>query len=174
MSQVSYRIATAKDSATLEALFRRGFVDTFGHLYRPEDLAAFLSKVSEEAWRQELADPTLEVRLAEAEGEAVGFAKIGPVSLPVEQEGPATELRQLYVMKPWHGAGIAPDLMAWVIERAKMRGATDLFLSVWSENHRARRFYDRYGFTYVGPYAFMVGNQADEDEIMRLRLEPQA
>jgi ribosomal protein S18 acetylase RimI-like enzyme len=171
MTETSYRIATVDDAATLESLFRRGFVDTFGQLYKPEDLAAFLAGASEDAWRRELSDPALEVQLAEAAGEAIAFAKIGPVSLPVEPEGPAAELRQLYVLKPWHGMGIADDLMAWVLERSKARGAAELFLSVWSENYRARRFYDRYGFSYVGPYAFMVGNQADEDEIMRLELE---
>ena len=84
------------------------------------------------------------------------------------------ELRQFYVLKPWQGAGIAPKLMDWVLAQAEARGATEICLSVWSENERAKRFYARKGFTYVGPYKFMVGEQADEDEIWRLKLEPRA
>ena len=38
------------------------------------------------------------------------------------------------------------------------------------DNHRARRFYERYGFEAVGRYDFMVGTHADEDLIMRLKL----
>jgi RimJ/RimL family protein N-acetyltransferase len=41
---------------------------------------------------------------------------------------------------------------------------------VYTDNPRARRVYERFGFELVGPYAFMVGNQADEDIIMRKRL----
>jgi GNAT superfamily N-acetyltransferase len=171
MSSILYRDAGPADAALVADLCRRSFVETFGHLYRPEDLAAFLARMSEEAWRGELSDPAFDVRLAEAAGEAVAYAKLGPLALPVEPAGPALELRQLYVLAPWQGAGIAPSLMDWLIRRARARGAGELFLSVWTENHRARLFYARYGFAYVGPYSFMVGDQADEDEIMRLTLE---
>jgi len=168
---IGYRAATAADAALVADLCRRSFVETFGHLYSPEDLAAFLAGLSEAAWHGELSDPAYQVRLAETGGEAVAYAKLGPVSLPVAPDGPALELRQLYVLKPWQGAGIADALMAWLLAQAKAREARELYLSVWTGNHRARRFYDRHGFAYVGPYTFMVGSQADEDEIMRLRLD---
>ena len=41
---------------------------------------------------------------------------------------------------------------------------------MYVDNHRARRFYERYGFEAVGRYTFMVGNHADEDHLMRLGL----
>ena len=50
------------------------------------------------------------------------------------------------------------------------RGAEELYLTVYVDNHRARRFYDRYAFEAVGSYAFMVGSHADEDIIMRKSL----
>ena len=115
-------------------------------------------------------DPRFAVRIAEQDGAAAGFAKLGPPSLPFEVEGPTAELRQLYVLKPWQGAGVAPALMAWVLDEARRRGAEQLFLSVFVDNHRAQRFYARYGFEAVGTYAFMVGTHADEDIIMRLEL----
>jgi RimJ/RimL family protein N-acetyltransferase len=49
-------------------------------------------------------------------------------------------------------------------------GADNLYLSVFTENHRARRFYEKYGFEPEGTYAFMVGTHADEDVVMRLKL----
>ena len=168
---ITYRDGVPGDASALEEVFRLAFIETFGHLYRPEDLDFFLARMDEAAWRGELEDPSYRIRLAEADGVAVGFAKLGPLGLPVEPEGQALELKQLYLLSAWHGHGIAPVLMDWTLDQARRRGAEALYLSVWTGNLRARRFYARYGFTFVAPYAFMVGEQADEDEIWRLDLK---
>jgi len=167
---IAYRDATIEDAAAIDALFRRSFADTFAHLYDPADLAAFFAEFTEAGWRRELADPGFAFRLAEEAGPLAGYAKVGPLSLPAEPAGPAVELRSFYLLRRWHGAGIAPVLMDWVLTEARRRGAGELYLSVFVDNHRAKRFYARYGFEAVGPYVFMVGNQADEDIIMRLKL----
>ncbi|MDB5667072.1 MAG: family N-acetyltransferase [Alphaproteobacteria bacterium] len=164
---IEYRAGGPDDAALMSRIGRQTFVETFGHLYTPENLAAFLENHSEANWRGELSDPDLAVRIAEDGGEAAGFAKVGPPSLPFEATGPIAELRQLYVLKPWHGQGVAHSLMDWVLEEARRRGAEQLCLSVFVDNHRARRFYDRYGFEAVGTYDFMVGTHADLDIIMR-------
>ena len=168
---VTYRDAVPEDSDALAELGRATFVETFGHLYAPDDLAAFLETHRPEQWEADLRAGGLAVRLAEEQGQAVAYAKVGPRSLPVETERAAVELRQFYVLGPWQGRGISTDLMAWVLAEARSRGADELYLSVYIDNHRARRFYARYGFQQVGEYAFMVGNHADRDLIMRLDLE---
>lgn len=167
---IAYRDGEAGDSAAVGALFHQGFIDTFGRLYDPKDLAAFFDRFTPDAWRAELADPGFAFRLAEDGGSLAGYVKLGPVSLPVETERPAIELRQLYVLTPWQGAGIAPVLMDWAMAEARRRGADELYLSVFIDNRRARRFYANYGFEAVGRYDFMVGTHADEDIIMRLKL----
>lgn len=165
-----FRTARVEDAPALAALGRETFVETFGHLYRPDDLAAFLVSHDEERWREQLADHEFAVRIVEADGQAVAYAKLGPPSLPFEVSAPSIELRQFYVLRPWQGTNIARELMDWVLAEARRRGAAELYLSVFVDNQRARRFYERYGFTFVAPYAFMVGNHADEDHIMRLDL----
>ncbi len=167
---IAYRDAGPEDSAALAELHRRSFVETFAHLYRPEDLQSFLDQLSEKGFRTELLDGEHQVRFAEAEGEPVAFVKLGPITLPVQPPRPALEFRQLYVLGRWQGAGVAQALSEWAIGQARLRGAELLYLSVFTENHRAKAFYRRYGFTYVGPYKFMVGEQADEDEIWKLIL----
>jgi GNAT superfamily N-acetyltransferase len=168
---IRYRDAGPGDAGAIAELFRRSFVETFGHLYRPEDLQAFLDRISEGAFGDEITNPLFQLRVAEEDGSAAAFAKLGPKGLPVETDAPCLELRQLYVLSPWHGRGIAQTLMEWVMERARAGGARELYLTVWTGNERAKAFYRRYGFDYVAPYAFMVGEQADEDEIWRLRLD---
>ena len=170
MNAIHYRDANEGDAEALAALFSDTFRETFGHLYKQADLAAFLSEHTPGHWQEQLRDGAFAVRIAEANGAAVGLAKLGPLKLPVEPAGPALELRQLYVSKEVRGSGVAATLMDWLIGEAQGRGARELYLSVYTDNPRARRFYARYGFRDVGPYVFMVGSQADEDIIMRLSL----
>jgi diamine N-acetyltransferase len=165
----TYRDATPADAPTLAPFFAESFTATFGHLYAPENLAAFLAQSPAERWAEELTDPLYAIRVAEEGDALVGFAKLGPPALP---GAPATavELRQLYVAEAGKGTGVARALMDWVLATARARGAAELWLSVYIDNHRARRFYARYELEDVGRYAFMVGDHEDEDRLMRLRL----
>ena len=61
-------------------------------------------------------------------------------------------------------------MIRWAIERSRDLEADYLYLSVFTENHRARRFYEKYDFEPEGTYSFMVGSHADEDIVMRLKL----
>jgi GNAT superfamily N-acetyltransferase len=167
---IAYRDAALADAAALATLGADSFVETFGHLYTPADLALFLENHTVASWSAELADPAFTVRIAEEGGAMIGDAKLGPAHLPFTPASAAIELRQFYVLGPWHGKGVAAQLMEWVIAAARDRHAGELFLSVFTDNHRARRFYARYGFEPVGTYAFMVGTHADEDIVMRLAL----
>jgi predicted N-acetyltransferase YhbS len=167
---IVYRDAMRGDGEALDHLFDSVFVGTFGHLYRPEDLDSFLTSYGVTDWEKDIADPECAFRIAETGGQVVGYVKLAPVTIPVETDRPAILLEQMYVMKEHHGAGIAAALMDWAFEEARRRGAEEIYLTVFTDNPRARRFYERCGFEAVGRYAFMVGNQADEDIIMRKRL----
>ena len=166
---LTYRDGEPADGAAVASLFRESFVATFAHLYSEEDLGTFLAGVHPHAFEAELADPRFSFRLAEEGGTLAAFAKLGPDDLPGAAPD-SIELYQLYVLEPWKGRGIAASLMEWAIGEARLRGAAELRLTVYIDNHRARRFYERYGFEEVGKYLFMVGNHADDDRIMRLRL----
>jgi diamine N-acetyltransferase len=164
---VTYRDGTMADVGAIDGIFRTSFCDTFAHLYADEDLQSFLGQFTPAAWAEEMADPAYAFRLAAEDGRAVGYAKLGSLTLPVETPEPACELRQLYVLEDWHGSGIARQLMDWALAEAARRGMRELYLTVYTDNHRAKRFYQRYGFVEVGRYDFMVGNHADEDIIMK-------
>jgi len=167
---IAYRNADADDLVAIDRIFRTSFCDTFAHLYSDEDLATFLAKFTPDAWRDEFDDARYAFRIAEVGGEPVGYVKLGPLTLPLEAEGSAIELRQLYLLKGHHGSGIAKELMDWALAEARRRGAAEIYLTVYIDNHRAKRFYECYGFVAVGQYDFMVGNQADHDIIMKKAL----
>lgn len=170
------RVTAARetDAEALSRFAEASFVDTFGHIYDPADLAAFLSSWNPpDRIRAQIADPDWTIAtVGDERGMILGFVKLGPIDfdLPAGQPSAgATELHQLYVAAAAKGTGVAAALMEWGIAWARAR-ASILYLSVFTENPRAQAFYRRYGFVDVGRNAFRVGNHVDEDRIWRLDL----
>lgn len=168
---IAYRAALPADGPELAEMAKRSFTETFGSLYPASDLAAFLDRTfGADGLPSELDDLAFTVRVATDDGRIIGFAKLGPVAFPGGWPPQAIELHQLYVLGGWHGEGVGPALLDWAIATARAAGHSAMLLSVYIDNHRARRFYERYGFEEVGRYEFRVGETIDDDRIMRLAL----
>ena len=168
---IAYRDALPADGAELAAMAARSFTETFGTLYPASDLKRFLDVTfGASGLPAQLDDPAYVVRLASEDDRIIGFAKLGPVVFPGNWPPRAVELHQLYVLGGWHGEGVGPALLDWAIHRARSTGRSEMLLSVYIDNHRARRFYERRGFVEIGRYEFPVGETIDDDRIMRLPL----
>ncbi|MBY0562821.1 MAG: GNAT family N-acetyltransferase [Hyphomonadaceae bacterium] len=168
---VAYRDAVVQDAPALAAFAARTFTETFGHLYPPEDLAAFLAaKYGAEIQAREIATPGMRYELALRGEEIVGYCQLGPYELPIAAAGTPFEIHRLYVDASVKGAGVAQTLMQHALAWAREQGADSLWLSVWENNARAQAFYKRYGFTHMGEHKFMVGRVADRDFVWRLGL----
>jgi len=172
MNQITYRAPERGDAANLSHFGRQTFCATFAHLYKPEDLSTYLNRVyTPAAMLADMATPGTEFRIAEHGGRIIGFCKIGAVTVPIGKIPPKSmELRQLYVDHDFHGSGVAATLMAWALDRAHARNCENIYLSVYAENFRAQKFYQRHGFKVIGEYKFMVGSQADDELIMHLMI----
>ncbi len=160
------REALPEDAAALADLGARSFVAKFGHLYRPEDLADFLAGSHGEAnVAAEIANPAMPILLA-CEGERLlGYCKLKlACGWPDHARGrKAIELKQLYTDPEATGRGIGAKLMNWALAKARVEGADEVQLSVYSDNPGAQKFYQRYGFEKVGDIFFMVGAKRDEE-----------
>ncbi|WP_439568394.1 GNAT family N-acetyltransferase [Sphingopyxis sp.] len=168
------QLATPGDAEAIAAFANGSFTHTFGHIYDPADLATFLADWNPPVRvRAQLADPGYAIALVRDEAAAIlGYIKMGPVDfdLPAGQPtGDAVELHQLYVADAAKGTGVAVALMEWGIAWARER-ASILYLTVFTENDRAKAFYRRHGFYDVGRNEFRVGNHVDEDRFFRLDL----
>ena len=166
---LAYRRATPADGPALAAMGRRCFVETFGAHFPADDMAAHLDRMfGPEGLPAEIGNPVCRVMMAAEEGEIAGYLKLTPITLEVEHPPGALEIKQLYVLQPWQGAGVAPALIDWAVERARDEGVPALFLSVWSEGERAIAFYRRQGFVTVGHAPFLLGSRTYSDPVMRL------
>ena len=166
---LAIRRADAGDAATLSAIGRETFDGTFGHLYPPEDLAAFLEEShSAAAYAGLLADPRYGLWLLEDAARPVGFAVAGPCGLPHEDvRAEDGELKRLYLMPAVQNGGWGGRLFATAIDWLQAQGRHRIWISVWSENFGAQRFYARHGFAKVAEYEFPVGSQRDIEYMYR-------
>ena len=168
------RRATPDDASALAGLGAATFVETFGHLYSPADLQAFLDEShSPAAYAQVLSNPDCALWIAERDGEAIGYAQAGRCSLPhVEVQSEDGELKRLYLRADAQNGGVGRALMdaamAWLLRD----GPRTLWIGVWSENLGAQRFYLRHGFAKVGQYLFPVGDSLDLEFILRRQAGP--
>jgi ribosomal protein S18 acetylase RimI-like enzyme len=169
MSDPVIRRATPADAQSLAEIGARTFAETFGHLYPPQDLEAFLKETYDlDATRKTLADPAKAAWIVEADGEVVGYAEVGPCGLPHPEVTAASgELKRLYFLKSWQGRGLGAALFAEAMAWLTREGPRDIWIGVWSENFGAQRFYARHGFEKTGEYGFRVGNTVDHEFIMR-------
>jgi diamine N-acetyltransferase len=154
----------------LGLMARRAFSDTFAHLYDPDSFKQFLDTAYGPGGKmqRDLADPAIRWRVAAIGDQPIGYAKLSPLVAPAPAPQPgAMELQQIYVLTPWHGRGVAEELMNWAIDAARAEGAPELYLTVFDHNMRAKHFYTRHGFSEVGHCTFTLGNRVDDDRVWR-------
>lgn len=169
MPEPVIRRAGPADAAALAAIGEATFRETFGHLYPPQDLAAFVAQAYDlERTAAALADPAHASWLVEADGEAMGYASVGPCALPHPEVTRACgELKRIYLKAPWQGSGLAARLYETARAWLERDGPRPIWLGVWSENLKAQRFYARLGYVHVGEYGFRVGGTIDREFIFR-------
>lgn len=173
MREPTIRRAGGADAEVLAALGERTFIDTFGHLYSPPDLRAFVADAYGLArTRADLADPAKASWLVEQDGAAIGYALAGPCALPHPDVTQACgELKRIYFVKERQGGGLGGRLFGTVMDWLLAEGPRPIWIGVWSGNHGAQRFYERHGFEKVGEYGFRVGQTVDREFILRRSAE---
>lgn len=170
---MTLRPAGADDAPALATLATEAFVAAFGHLYRREDLDAFLAENrTAEVYRRALADDGTRIELAEADGLLAGYCLIHwPSEFASESDASRPlALHQLYCAPAMTGRGVGAALMGWALDEARALGCDAVQLSVWSENFAGQRFYARHGFAKIADIDFMVGSHRDEEFLLERRL----
>lgn len=157
-------------ASPLGLMARQAFSDAFAHLYDPAPFLQFLEEAYGPAGKMErdLANPSIRWRVAAIDGRPIGYAKLSALAAPAPAPLPgAMELQQIYVLTPWHGQGVAQELMRWATDTARADGAPEIYLTVFDHNLRAKRFYTRHGFSEVGHCTFRLGDRVDDDRVWR-------
>ena len=165
---ISIRRCTIADAPALSVLAQRTFYDTFTGTCTEADMHSFLQEFyNEPRLAAELADASNPVFFAEINDVPAGYIRFGdnPVPFPDDTSLKALEIGRLYVDKAFHRTGIAQRLMQVYLDFAAANDYRLLWLGVWEHNHRAQRFYAKYGFSFTGnTHPFPIADTPQTDE----------
>lgn len=162
------RNAVPADAQRLAALAETTFRETFASANTVEDMDLHCrTSYGEAIQAAELSDPKMATLVCEDGRSLIGFAQLRWSKAPgcVAAKSPG-EIQRLYVAKPWHGKGIAQDLMAACLREMELRKSDVVWLGVWERNPRAIAYYKKHGFVEVGSHVFPLGNDPQRDIIM--------
>lgn len=172
MVDVTIRSAQPSDAKPLSIVAEATFRQTFAAHNSRRDMDSFCASAYGEAIQAaEIANRGMVTLLAEARDELVGFAQLRWGRTPACVAATAAgEIQRLYVVRDFHGKGIAHTIMDACLEAMASRGSDVVWLGVWERNPKAIAFYRKFGFVEVGEHVFRVGNDPQRDIVMARRL----
>jgi len=165
--QIAIRRATLADAETLSVISAKTFYDTFTGTCTEEDMQSFLEAYFNLYQVQaELKNVNDFYFLAESAGRVLGYLRFMEdyANFPKMKLWRALELKRIYVVKEFHGSGVAQQLMDFTLDFASRNKYEVVWLGVWEHNIRAQKFYEKYGFVNSGhTHNFPIGNTPQTD-----------
>ena len=139
------RRARPEDAAAIAAVHVRTWQAAYEHVFGAERLAGLDPERRRLGWERALSERSDEedVFVAEEDGEVVAFTSSGPA----RDEPGEGELYAIYALPQAWGGGAGAALMRASLEALRERGFPTAILWVLEDNPRARRFYEREGWT---------------------------
>ena len=162
--------ATWNDIHTLASIGRQTFFETFCDTNSPENLEKYLERnFNPGQIAEELNHPESRFFLARIDGQVAGYLKVNTGAAQTEpQDRRAFEIERIYVKKAWYGKQVGPRLMEHALQLAREQRSAYVWLGVWEHNHRAIRFYKKYGFEVFDTHVFRIGDDVQTDYLMKL------
>jgi diamine N-acetyltransferase len=165
--QITIRRILLSEVPLLSQIAKQTFYDTFTGTCTEEDMQVFLEQYYNLSQiKKELSNPDDFYFFAEADGVPVGYIRFmeDNSNFEVADQWKSLELKRLYVVKEFHGKGIAQQLMDFFLSFASRHQYQLVWLGVWEYNFRAQKFYAKYGFTDSGhKHDFPIGNTPQKD-----------
>ncbi|RPD48153.1 MULTISPECIES: GNAT family N-acetyltransferase [Chitinophagaceae] len=165
----SIREATVQDAALVADLSRQTFYDTFAVHNTAANMQQFLDQqFTRGRLMLEVGRPGNIFLLAYFNDEVAGYVKLRETHTPAALVGtPSLEIARLYACEQFIGKGVGNLLMQKSIDLGRQTGKKLVWLCVWEKNERAIRFYQRWGFTRFGDIDFILGQDVQNDWMMK-------
>ena len=173
--ELVFRTAGASDALCIGVLATQVFLDTYAtDGIRPSLAQEVLEQLSTNSICALFADPATSFIVAERAQHMVAFAQLTFGSIqPLAAVERAVELNRLYVQGRFTAKGIGKALLHRAEGLAASRGASTLWLTVWTRNQRALAFYASQQYQDVGSTMYVFQEEQFENRVLAKPLQGQ-
>lgn len=170
------RPATPADAAGLARMHVASWQRAYAGLMPQAFLDGLSVQDRTNTWRRVLSEPTpgVSTLVAELEGRVIGFASVGPCRDDDVEPG-TQELWGIYLDPDYWGAGHGHDLHAHALAALRANAASPTAVAtlwVLEGNKRARRFYERHGWSADGAHKVDWRGEVRLEEVRYRRTLP--
>ena len=160
---------TADDFDTLRELSIKTYYETFSPLNTPEDMTAYLHDAfNVQKFAEEFHDIYSEFYFLYYHGQIAGYLKLNEAPSQTDiNDKESLEIERIYVSRKFQGVGLGRFLMERAVAMATECRKKYVWLGVWEKNEKAIGFYKKNGFYEIGTHIFVMGEDAQNDYIMR-------
>lgn len=136
----------ADDSEAVSRIYE----ESWKYAYKGIIPQEYLDSIPEGQWVSNLDNPDRKTLICMEGDKYIGTSSFGQSRL--EKLSNWGEIISIYLLPEYMGKGYGKILLQTSVSELKKLGYEDVFLWVLRENNRARRFYERFGFTETEDY----------------------
>ena len=161
-----------EDIEKIKYISEKTFCETFSNENTKEDMENYLEEnFSYSTLEKEIINEDSKFYIVEDSREVVAYMKFNFDNAQTESGYDNTlEVHRIYVLEKFKGKHIGKSLMEMTIEICKENNLDYIWLGVWEHNIGAIRFYEKLGFEKFDSHIFVLGEDEQIDNLMRLIL----
>ena len=152
-------------------------LETYDQTFRSMNTAETMEKYLTESFKgdkllEELSNPKSSFFFMHTDNRLSGYLKLNEAPAQSDLNDPESlELERIYVRREFQRKGLGKTLINYAIQVALERAKRYIWLGVWEKNTNAISFYKEMGFTVEGNHIFRMGDELQQDLIMKRVLE---
>ncbi|UTD54610.1 MULTISPECIES: GNAT family N-acetyltransferase [unclassified Halomonas] len=148
---------------------RSTYLEAFKSYCSDEVMKTYLDQAFERnKIRQEIMNEDSEFYFIRVDDELAGYLKLNVNSAQSDLKNEnGLEIERIYVKAQYKSRGLGKIMLSHGVKRAKELIKSFAWLGVWEKNLAAIDFYKKNGFYEFGSHRFIMGNEVQNDFIMK-------
>lgn len=162
--------AKIQDAKNIASLAIQVWLDTYAVTGIRETFSEFIwNELSPEAFKKKLNNPDIDIYKVVENEHLIAMAEISYNSACPANSSLKCEIDKLYVQQNYHGKNVGANLLNFINSICKKKSIKTIWLTVYENNHRAIKFYQKHNFVEIGDTYFELGEERHRNIILTKR-----